>query len=105
LRKLSAAGQVCRFFPHVFIRLRWLTPLRILQAILCTIHQPNAVLFENFDRLLLLQKGGQCVYHGPIGKGSEHLLAYLEKGGAKIAENENPAEGMSRVAFTFSVAK
>jgi ATP-binding cassette subfamily G (WHITE) protein 2 (SNQ2) len=64
------------------------------QAILCTIHQPNAVLFENFDRLLLLQKGGRSVYHGPIGKGSRHLLDYLERGGAKIAENENPAEAM-----------
>jgi len=64
------------------------------QAILCTIHQPNAVLFENFDRLLLLQKGGRSVYHGPIGKGSCHLLEYLEQGGAKIAENENPAEAM-----------
>lgn len=34
------------------------------QAILCTIHQPNAALFENFDRLLLLQRGGQTVYFG-----------------------------------------
>jgi ABC-type multidrug transport system ATPase subunit len=31
------------------------------QAILCTIHQPNSSLFENFDRLLLLQLGGECV--------------------------------------------
>ena len=42
LRKLAAAGQ----------------------AILCTIHQPNASLFENFDRLLLLQRGGETVYFG-----------------------------------------
>jgi ATP-binding cassette subfamily G (WHITE) protein 2 (SNQ2) len=75
LKKLAAAGQ----------------------AILCTIHQPNAVLFENFDRLLLLQKGGRCVYHGPIGKGSEHLIDYLERGGAKIPGNENPAEAMLEV--------
>jgi ATP-binding cassette subfamily G (WHITE) protein 2 (SNQ2) len=37
LRKLAAAGQ----------------------SILCTIHQPNALLFSQFDRLLLLQRGGQ----------------------------------------------
>lgn len=27
------------------------------QAILCTIHQPSSLLFESFDRLLLLQSG------------------------------------------------
>ena len=31
------------------------------QAILCTIHQPSSLLFESFDRLLLLQKGGETV--------------------------------------------
>jgi len=34
------------------------------QAILCTIHQPSAILFENFDRLLFLAKGGKTVYFG-----------------------------------------
>ena len=27
------------------------------QAVLCTIHQPSAILFQRFDRLLLLAKG------------------------------------------------
>jgi len=31
------------------------------QAILCTIHQPSSLLFESFDRLLLLHKGGETV--------------------------------------------
>ena len=30
--------------------------------------QPNSALFENFDRLLLLQHGGETVYFGDIGK-------------------------------------
>ena len=30
--------------------------------------QPNSALFENFDRLLLLQRGGECVYFGDIGR-------------------------------------
>lgn len=34
------------------------------QAILCTIHQPSAMLFQRFDRLLLLAKGGRTVYFG-----------------------------------------
>lgn len=42
LKKLAAAGQ----------------------AILVTVHQPNSLLFESFDRLLLLKAGGRCVYFG-----------------------------------------
>jgi ABC-type multidrug transport system ATPase subunit len=30
------------------------------QAILCTIHQPSAMLFQRFDRLLFLAKGGKA---------------------------------------------
>lgn len=34
------------------------------QAILCTIHQPSSMLFQRFDRLLLLASGGKTVYFG-----------------------------------------
>lgn len=70
LRKLAAAGQ----------------------AILCTIHQPNSALFEQFDRLLLLQKGGEVVYQGPIGKDASVMLDYLSRRGADCPEDVNPAE-------------
>ncbi|KAF7717438.1 Uncharacterized protein PECH_000929 [Penicillium ucsense] len=72
LKKLAAAGQ----------------------AILCTIHQPNSALFENFDRLLLLQRGGECVYFGDIGADSQVLLQYFRRNGADCPHDANPAEWM-----------
>ncbi|KAK5134770.1 hypothetical protein LTR08_006145 [Meristemomyces frigidus] len=72
LRKLAAAGQ----------------------AILCTIHQPNASLFENFDRLLLLQRGGETVYFGDIGKDAHVLIDYFRQHGAHCPPDANPAEWM-----------
>ena len=63
------------------------------QSILCTIHQPSATLFEEFDRLLLLRKGGQTVYFGDIGEHSRTILDYFEaKGARECSKHENPAE-------------
>lgn len=65
------------------------------QAVLATIHQPSAILFQEFDRLLFLAKGGRTVYFGDIGKNSETLLNYFESNGAaKCEPEENPAEYM-----------
>src|SRR6201999_1874326 len=47
------------------------------QAILCTIHQPSAMLFQRFDRLLFLAKGGKTVYFGAIGESSKTLIEYF----------------------------
>ncbi|KAL4757078.1 putative ABC multidrug transporter [Aspergillus foveolatus] len=68
------------------------------QAVLCTIHQPSAILFQEFDQLLFLAKGGRTVYFGPIGSNSRTLLDYFESNGArKCEEAENPAEYMIEV--------
>ncbi|OJD27662.1 hypothetical protein ACJ73_00950 [Blastomyces percursus] len=64
------------------------------QAILCTIHQPNSAIFETFDRLHLLQKGGECVYFGDIGKDAHVLLDYFRRNGADCPPNANAAEWM-----------
>ncbi|KAI1084422.1 ABC-2 type transporter [Whalleya microplaca] len=65
------------------------------QAILCTIHQPSAVLFENFDELVLLKSGGRVVYAGELGKDSQKLINYFESnGGPKCPPHANPAEWM-----------
>ncbi|KAF2087078.1 ATP-binding cassette transporter ABC1 [Saccharata proteae CBS 121410] len=68
------------------------------QAVLCTIHQPSAILFQEFDRLLFLAKGGRTVYFGNIGKNSRTLLDYFESHGArKCDDEENPAEYMLEI--------
>ncbi|THX78435.1 putative ABC multidrug transporter [Aureobasidium pullulans] len=68
------------------------------QAVLCTIHQPSAVLFQEFDRLLFLAKGGKTVYFGDIGENSRTLLDYFENNGARHCDDEeNPAEFMLEI--------
>ncbi|CAO3627721.1 unnamed protein product [Mucor fragilis] len=61
--------------------------------VLCTIHQPSATLFEHFDHLLLLVRGGQTAYFGEIGKDSRTMIDYFESnGGPGCAPEANPAE-------------
>ncbi|KAH7093281.1 ABC-2 type transporter-domain-containing protein [Paraphoma chrysanthemicola] len=65
------------------------------QAILCTIHQPSAVLFEHFDQLLLLKSGGRTAYFGELGHDSQTMIEYFQRNGAKkCPPKENPAEYM-----------
>ncbi|EXJ55394.1 ATPase [Cladophialophora yegresii CBS 114405] len=65
------------------------------QAILCTIHQPSAILFQRFDRLLFLAAGGKTVYFGPVGKDSNILIDYFQRNGAHdCPPGANPAEYM-----------
>ncbi|KIV97643.1 hypothetical protein PV10_01362 [Exophiala mesophila] len=68
------------------------------QAILCTIHQPSAMLFQRFDRLLFLASGGKTVYFGPVGESSHILTSYFERnGGHPCPPEANPAEWMLEV--------
>ena len=68
------------------------------QAILCTIHQPSAMLFQRFDRLLFLAKGGKTVYYGEVGPGSQVLRSYFERNGAPpCPPAANPAEWMLQI--------
>ncbi|KAF8459891.1 putative ABC transporter [Kalaharituber pfeilii] len=68
------------------------------QAILCTIHQPSAILFQEFDRLLFLAAGGKPVYFGPIGENSHTLISYFERNGSHpCPPSANPAEWMLEV--------
>ncbi|SCV01822.1 LAME_0G18734g1_1 [Lachancea meyersii CBS 8951] len=68
------------------------------QAILCTIHQPSALLMQEFDRLLFLQRGGKTVYFGDLGPGCQTMIDYFESHGAhKCPDGANPAEWMLEV--------
>lgn len=63
------------------------------QSILCTIHQPSSTLIDQFDRLLLLAKGGRTVYFGDLGKDSQAVIDYFTSYGAPpCPEGANPAE-------------
>ncbi|KAJ6440945.1 ABC transporter CDR4 [Purpureocillium lavendulum] len=67
------------------------------QAILCTIHQPSAMLFQRFNRLLLLSKG-RTIYFGDVGKNSHILVDYFTRNGAApLPQGANPAEYMLEV--------
>jgi ABC-type multidrug transport system ATPase subunit len=75
LRKISNGGRTC----------------------VATIHQPSSTVFEMFDDLLLLKKGGQVVYHGELGKDSRTLINYFESRSATPIElGDNPANWVLR---------
>lgn len=68
------------------------------QAILCTVHQPSAMLFERFDRLLLLAPEGKPVYFGEIGYEASIVINYFERNGAKQCHPDaNPAEWLFEI--------
>jgi ABC-type multidrug transport system permease subunit len=53
------------------------------------------MLFQRFDRLMFLAKGGRTVYFGQIGENSSILADYfIRNGGHALSEGENPAEWM-----------
>ncbi|QPC78086.1 hypothetical protein HYE68_008838 [Fusarium pseudograminearum] len=62
-------------------------------GILCTIHQPSAMLFQRFDKLLLMAQGGKVAYFGDIGESSDTVVGYFnERAPRKCTDDENPAE-------------
>ncbi|XEV04742.1 hypothetical protein FSHL1_010029 [Fusarium sambucinum] len=79
----QSAFQICRFMRKLAMS---------GQTIICTIHQPSAALFEAFDVLLLLAKGGRTTFFGPTGKDSATVLKYFADNGASPDGEVNPAE-------------
>ena len=68
------------------------------RTIVATIHQPSSQVFDMFDDLLLLKKGGHVVFYGETGVCSSNLIAYFEGLGATpMNVGENPATWMLNV--------
>lgn len=48
------------------------------RTVVCTIHQPSIDIFEAFDELLLMKRGGEVIYMGPLGVNSQIMVDYFE---------------------------
>ncbi|ONM29556.1 glossy13 [Zea mays] len=72
------------------------------RTIVCTIHQPSIDIFESFDELLFMKRGGQLIYAGPLGAKSRNLVDFFEAipGVPKIRDGYNPAAWMLEVTST-----
>lgn len=57
-------------------------------TIASVIHQPSIQAFLEFDDLLLLGKGGEVVYHGPVSEG----MTYFRSLGFEPPQTMNPAD-------------
>lgn len=70
------------------------------RTVVCTIHQPSIDIFEAFDELLLMKRGGQVIYSGPLGRNSHKIIEYFEAipQVPKIKEKYNPATWMLEVS-------
>ncbi|KAL3657250.1 hypothetical protein V7S43_017910 [Phytophthora oleae] len=66
------------------------------RTIVCTIHQPSTEVFNLFDSLLLLRRGGRMVFFGELGEDSKNLINYFESfsGVIPIKPGYNPATWM-----------
>ncbi|KAK9755345.1 hypothetical protein RND81_01G018900 [Saponaria officinalis] len=66
------------------------------RTVVCTIHQPSIDIFEAFDELLLMKRGGQVIYAGTLGHHSQKLVEYFEAipGVPTIKDGYNPATWM-----------
>ncbi|VFQ77207.1 unnamed protein product [Cuscuta campestris] len=77
------------------------------RTIVCTIHQPSIDIFESFDELLLMKRGGELIYAGELGPKSCKLIEYLEAidGVPKIRPGYNPATWMLEVTSSIEEAR
>ncbi|KAJ7959803.1 Pleiotropic drug resistance ABC transporter [Quillaja saponaria] len=63
------------------------------RTVVCTIHQPSIDIFEAFDELLLMKRGGRVVYGGKLGVHSQTMINHFQgiRGIPPIPSGYNPA--------------
>ncbi|KAM4095378.1 hypothetical protein ACJW30_08G025300 [Castanea mollissima] len=69
------------------------------RTVVCTIHQPSIDIFEAFDELLLMKRGGRVIYGGKLGVRSQIMIDYFQgiNGIPPIHSGYNPATWMLEV--------
>ncbi|OQR96805.1 ATP-binding Cassette (ABC) Superfamily [Achlya hypogyna] len=69
------------------------------RTVVCTIHQPSTEVFEMFDSLLLLKRGGETVFFGDLGTSASHLIEYFKAipNTPPLLPGANPATWMLEV--------
>ncbi|XP_011005513.1 PREDICTED: ABC transporter G family member 31 isoform X1 [Populus euphratica] len=69
------------------------------RTVVCTIHQPSIDIFEAFDELLLMKRGGRVIYGGKLGVHSKIMIDFFQgiKGVPPCPDGYNPATWMLEV--------
>ncbi|CAL5017868.1 unnamed protein product [Urochloa decumbens] len=69
------------------------------RTVACTIHQPSIEIFEAFDQLMLMKRGGKLIYSGPLGHNSCKVIQYFQDipGVPMIKDDYNPSTWMLEV--------
>jgi ABC-type multidrug transport system ATPase subunit/ABC-type multidrug transport system permease subunit len=68
--------------------LKRLTTTNRKTTVVCSIHQPRADVFNIFDAVLILSKGGSAIYCGSV----KDMLTYFQKIDHECPLNANPAD-------------
>ncbi|KAL3530879.1 hypothetical protein ACH5RR_010201 [Cinchona calisaya] len=70
------------------------------RTVVCTIHQPSIEIFEAFDELLLMKRGGRVIYGGKLGEKSQTMIDYFQNipGIPPIRDGYNPATWMLEIS-------
>ncbi|KAJ1433886.1 P-loop containing nucleoside triphosphate hydrolase [Sesbania bispinosa] len=73
------------------------------RTVVCTIHQPSIDIFEAFDELFLMKRGGQEIYVGPLGRQSSHLIKYFEEKQAAYTRIGPACSWFKGSSFPYSI--